>query len=66
MSKIRLSGFLLAVVVSGCADVGTTAARLDPAPTVPKYLILTCQEASADACHLGIGKQPAPQDPTIH
>lgn len=59
-----LSGGLLAFALAGCADVGTTAARLDPAPNVPKYLTLTCNDASADACRLGIGKQPAPTDPT--
>jgi hypothetical protein len=65
MFKI-LSGGLLALALAGCADVGTTAAKLDPAPYVPKYLTLTCQDASADACRFGIGKQPAPADPTAH
>ncbi len=59
-----LSGSLLVFALAGCADVGTTAAKLDPAPNVPKYLTLTCQDASADACRFGIGKQPAPTDPT--
>lgn len=63
MSKSFPAYFVLALALAGCADVNTTAAKLDPDPMTPKYLMLTCQEASADACHFGVGKQPEAHSP---
>lgn len=44
------------ITLAGCANVDDVANKMDPKrEQPPQYLILTCQGASVDSCHVGVG-----------
>lgn len=61
MLKTLAGWLILSASLAGCADVGTVTNRIDPNTETPQYLMLTCQDASASACRLGIGKAVDPK-----
>lgn len=53
------------ITLAGCANVDDVANKMDPKrEQPPQYLILTCEGASVDSCHVGVGgKQDTAKDP---